>query len=261
VQEAVSAILTDRARIADGLSRMLTVSIALHVTLLAGVWLMPASWRSSRTEPPTGMVIDLGGVEGPDVGGLTSIADRAVQAIAKPDAPKAIETPPAAKAPEMVEPSPSAKIAKPTRPVNKPDEASKSRSPTTGEEIKTGSARVKTGGAAIPFGGLASQSGGGGDGVKLDVANFCCPQYIVQMRQMIRRNWNPNLGAVGSSVVKFTIRRDGMLTQIELEQSSGQALLDLEARRAVINTRQLPPLPREFTEEHLTVHLTFEFKR
>ena len=52
-----------------------------------------------------------------------------------------------------------------------------------------------------------------------------------------------------------------MLTDIELEQSSGQALLDLEARRAIITTRQVAPLPREFTGEHLTVHLTFELKR
>jgi periplasmic protein TonB len=263
VQEAVSAVLEDRAPIAEGLNRMLTVSIAVHVALLAGVWLMPADWRSSRVDPDqSAMVIQLGGAEGPDVGGMTSIADRAVQAIAKPDAPKAIETPPAPKLPEMVEPDRVAKVPpKPTKPVNKPDETSKTRTPTTGAEIKTGSARVKTGGAAIPFGGLASQSGGGGDGVRLDVQNFCCPQYIVQMRQLIHRNWDSNQGAIGSPVVKFTIRRDGVLTQIELEQSSGQQLLDIAARRAVINTRQLPPLPREFTGEHLTVHLTFEFKR
>jgi hypothetical protein len=29
----------------------------------------------------------------------------------------------------------------------------------------------------------------------------------------------------------------------------------------VIKTMQLPPLPREFTENSLTVHLTFDFQR
>jgi TonB family protein len=48
---------------------------------------------------------------------------------------------------------------------------------------------------------------------------------------------------------------------VQLSQSSGQALLDLEARRAVLNTKQLPPLPREFTGPQLTVHLTFDFQR
>ena len=262
MQEAVSAILHDRSREADGLSRMLFLSLSAHVVLIAGFWLMPAEWRSRRAENPAVMTISLGGAEGPDTGGMTSIADRAVQSIAKPDAPKAVETPPAVKPPEMVEPERIAKpMAKPARPLEKPADASKSRTPTAGAEIKSGAARVATGGAAIPFGGLSSQSGGGGDGVKLDVANFCCPAYIALMRQRIQQNWNPNQGAAGQPVIKFTIRKDGVLTLVELEQSSGQALLDIEARRAVLKTAQLPPLPREFTGDHLTVHLTFDFKR
>ena len=98
-------------------------------------------------------------------------------------------------------------------------------------------------------------------GVQLDVKNFCCPEYLVQMVQRIRQNWNPKQGAGGEPVVKFTIRRDGMLTNVEVEKPSGQDLLDLEARRAVLKTMQLPPLPREFTESSLTVHLTFDFQR
>jgi TonB family protein len=81
------------------------------------------------------------------------------------------------------------------------------------------------------------------------------------MVQKIRQNWNANQGAGGQPVIKYTIRRDGMLTNVELEKSSGQDLLDLEARRAVIKTMQLAPLPREFTEPSLTVHLTFDFQR
>jgi TonB family protein len=261
MQEAVSAILHERAKADDGLSRLLSLSLGVHVALLAGVMLMPADWRTGRRPPDTNiMTISLGGAAGADTGGMTSIADRAVQELAKPNAPKAVEMPPAPKAPEMVEPE---RIAKPTpaKPIRKPDDTSKSRTPTTGAEIKTGSARVTTGGAAIPFGGLASQSKGGGDGVKLDVQNFCCPEYIMVMRQRIYQRWNPNQGASGESVIKFTIRRDGMLTQVELEKSSGQALLDLEARRAVLTTMQLPPLPQEFSGDHLTVHLLFEFKR
>jgi TonB family protein len=259
VQEAVSGILSDRAREAEGLSRMFAVSLGIHIILLGGIWLMPASWRTDEQAPRDVMTISLGGPEGPDTGGMTSIADRAVQEVAKPNAPKAIETPPAAKRPEMVEPE---RIAKPTppKPVNKPDERSKTRAPSTGAEIKTGSARVTTGGAAIPFGGLA-QGGGGAGGVTVNVQNFCCPAYLTQMIQMIKRNWNQKPGAAGQAIVKFTIRRDGMLTNVELTQSSGQALLDIESRRAVLKTQQLPPLPREFTEPSLTIHLTFDYSR
>jgi TonB family protein len=191
---------------------------------------------------------------------MTSMAGRAVQEIAKPNA-RATDTPPAAKTPEMVEPKSVVKpVPTPTRPIAKPDDTSKSRTPTAGTEIKTGSARVNTGGAAVPFGGLA-QGGGGTGGVQLDVKNFCCPEYLAQMVQKIRQNWNANQGAGGQPVIKFTIRRDGMLTNVELEKSSGQDLLDLEARRAVIKTMQLPALPREFPESSLTVHLTFDFNR
>jgi periplasmic protein TonB len=259
VQEAVSAVLDDRARLADGLSRMFALSLGIHIVLAAGLMMMPASW-GDRADPNI-MQISLGGPAGPDTGGRTAIADRAVQSVAKPDA-RAVDTPPAAKTPEMIEPERVAKpTAKPTR-VAKPDDASKTKTPTAGDEIKVGSARVKTGGAAVPFGGLASQAkGGGGDGVTLDVANFCCPDYIVQMRQRIYQQWNPNQGATGQPTVKFTIRRDGILVNVEVEKSSGQALLDNEARRAVLNTRQLAPLPREYTGDSLTVHLMFEFKR
>ena len=38
-------------------------------------------------------------------------------------------------------------------------------------------------------------------------------------------------------------------------------MLDLESQRAVVKTRSLPPLPREFTENTLTVHLIFEYQR
>jgi TonB family protein len=261
VQEAVSGILVDRARAAEGLSRTLMLSIGVHAALIAGIWLMPASWRATGARDNAAvMTISLGGTEGPDTGGMTSIADRAVEEVAKPDA-KPVDTPPPAKTPEMVEPERIAKpAAKPPRPVAKPSESSRTRTPTAGAEIKSGSARVRTGGAAIPFGGLA-QGGGGVGGVRLDVQNFCCPEYLTQMIQLIRRNWNARQGATGQPEVKFTIRRDGVLTNVELEKSSGQALLDQEARLAVHRTRQLPPLPPQYPGSSLTVHLTFDFQR
>jgi len=97
--------------------------------------------------------------------------------------------------------------------------------------------------------------------VKLNVGDFCCPEYIQTMTDRIRSNWNSNQGASGRVVVKFTIRRDGALTDIQVEQGTGNYMLDTEARRAVFYTRQLPPLPTQFTEPSLTVHLTFDYMR
>jgi TonB family protein len=259
VQESVSAILYDRAHQADGISRTLALSIGVHIAVVAGIWLTPTEWRSRTAPEVATMELSLGGAEGPDTGGMTTMAGRAVEEVAKPNA-RVVDTPPPAKTPEMIESTATAKPVTTPPKVTKPADSSKSRTPTTGAEIKTGAARVNTGGAAIPFGGLA-QGGGGTGGVQLDVKNFCCPEYLAQMVQRIRQNWNPRQGAAGEPVVKFTIRRDGMLTNVEVEKPTGQDLLDQEARRAVLKTMQLPPLPREFTGSSLTVHLTFDFQR
>ena len=260
MREAVSDILIERARVADGMSRMFAVSIIAHAALLTAMVLVPSLWRSATGPDAAVMTISIGGTEGPETSGMTSISDRPVQAVAPPNAKAEPDVPPAPKVPEMVEPDRVAKPAITSKPVQKPSDKSSTRKPTTGAEIKTGDARVKTGGAAIPFGGLA-QGGGGTGGVQLDVQNFCCPEYIQTMVQRIRQSWNANQGASGEVWVKFTIRRDGMLTQVEVEKPSGQAMLDLESRRAVLMTRQLPPLPAQFTEPHLTVHLAFNYRR
>ena len=61
--------------------------------------------------------------------------------------------------------------------------------------------------------------------------------------------------------MKFTIQRDGRLTNVELERSSGYFALDQTAQRSLLVTRQLPPLPGAFPEPTLTVHLTFQYER
>ena len=60
--------------------------------------------------------------------------------------------------------------------------------------------------------------------------------------------------------MKFTIRRDGTITDIAVETSAG-AFLDLASQRALEQTRQLPPLPAAFPLDKLTIHLEFEYKK
>jgi periplasmic protein TonB len=262
MREAVSDILDLRARQAEGLSRMVIVSLVAHGVLITMLVFAPRSWTGSTLKtPPNLMTISLGGAPGPDAGGMTQLSSRPVQSVTPPDAKPRVETPPAAKQPEMIAPDPLAKTKpKESTKLDKPVEKSASRKPTSGEAVKTGDALANTRGQAIPFGGL-STSGGGGTGATLDVKDFCCPEYIVTMVQRIRSNWSAQQGAGGNAIVKFTIRRDGMLTNVELERSSGNEVLDLAARRAVLYTRQLPPLPAQFTEPFLTVHVDFGYYR
>lgn len=261
MQEAVSTILIDRAREVEGVNRMVTLSVAVHAAIIAALLLMPASWRTAAPKAEAvRMIISLGGAPGPDAGGMTQMANRAVQAVAPPAAKPVPVAPPAAKVPDMAVPDRTSKVT-PRTPVSKAPDKSASRKVTTGPEVKSGAARVETGGAQVPFGGLSTSSSGGTGGVRLDVGNFCCPEYITTMVQRIRENWNERQGAAGQATVKYTIRRDGMLANVEVEKSSGNPMLDLESRRAVLMTRQLPPLPREYTEPALTVHLVFDYKR
>lgn len=263
MQEAVSDILVERARDGERISPMVAVSVGAHAVLLALMVFMPTGWMSPEADPDVApMVISLGGSPGPDAGGRQQESGRTVQEAAPPDARPRDTPPPVAKTPEMVAPSPLAKPAPktPPKPVDKPADRSTSRTPTTGAEVKTGAAKVNTGAPPRPWQGL-STGGGAGESATTDYANFCCPAYLNMLTERIKSNWNRNQGAAGTVRMKFVILRDGMVTGANIEQSSGQALLDQASMRAIVTTGKLAPLPREFTENTLTVFLEFEYKR
>ena len=81
------------------------------------------------------------------------------------------------------------------------------------------------------------------------------------MRDRIIKNWNQNQRAAGIVVMKYMIQRNGQITDIEVGTSSGNAVLDLAAQRALINTRALAPLPAGFSGQRLPVELEFEYHR
>ncbi len=62
-------------------------------------------------------------------------------------------------------------------------------------------------------------------------------------------------------MIKFTIQRDGQIQGVEVEKSSGYTALDINAQRALLVTRTLPPLPPAFPNATLTVHLNFQYTR
>ena len=261
----VTDVLRDRMNAPRGFEKMLVASAIAHLVLVSGIIFAPGGWLDSRKAPPkTIMTISLGGGnEGPVNGGMTSIGGRAVQEVKPPDEPKRPEPvrPPAAKAPEMTVPIPNkapTKAPPPPKVAQAPDEA-RGRTPTRGTETRTGSAIAETGARGQGFG--LSTGGGQGSGARLDVADFCCPDYIVMMVDRIRSNWISTAETPAVAIVKFTIQRDGTITDAAVERSSGYTTLDIAALRAVIGTRQLTPLPAGYPNSSLGVHLNFEYKR
>ena len=257
--DAVSTILADRARDAEPLSRMVMISLVAHVAVIGALAFTP----TMRVTEDQGRVltISLGGAEGPDQGRNPITAKQIQEAVPETVKPRN-DAPPAATKPEMIEPvkkAPPAKATAKPEP-SKPTPQLQGRTPTQGAEVTKGTARVETNSTTqTPFGGLAT--GGGGSGAAYtDYADFCCPQYLAQVQMMVKRNWQPKQGQQGSNVAKFTIRRDGTITNVRIEQSANQ-LLDLASQRALIQTRTLPPLPAAFIPAELTVYLVFEYTR
>jgi len=258
----VTDILRDRMQEPSGLQGMMALSLALHAAVLSAALLSPGGLFShTATAPANVMTITLGGGEGPRNGGITPIGGSPVQAITPPDAKREAVRPPAAKTPEMTLPKQAAKIVKPspTPAVKQAPEDARGQTPRRGAETAAGSAVADTGARGQGFG--LSTGGGGGSGSSLDVANFCCPDYLVLMIDRIRTNWVRQAEVLGTNVVKFTIQRDGRIADVELEKSSGYQNLDLSSQRALAVTRTLPPLPAAFPNATLTVHLNFQYQR
>lgn len=255
--DAVSEVLVARTPRTDGLNSMLGASAMAHLVLVAGFVFMPAEWFGADNRPPeTLMQISLGGPDSPDTQGLTAAGGRPIQQV-QPELKKAVEPvrPPAAKTPEMIEPTKAP--PKKTTPNKVDAKDPRSTKPTKGQEIESGSSVAKTNAKGQGFG---LSSGGFGSSGHLEVSNFCCPEYLGTMRTAIMANWNSQAGAAGTVHVRFVIQKDGRIVDITVEQSSGIAALDLYARRALMLSK-LPPLPSEFPDGSLAVHLFFEYRR
>jgi TonB family protein len=244
---------------------MVTMSLVGHLVFGAAIVLASGNLLGTKNDAPkTVMVISLSGAgEGPPNGGITAAAAQPVQAQVPPTeaAKREPVRPPAAKTPEMVMPAakPSARASKTPAPVvtEAPADA-RGRVPTRGAQPTPGNAVAYTGARGQGFG--LSTGGGPGTGSTLDVADFCCPDYIATMVTRIRSAWQSNQGTTGETIVKFTVQRDGRLTDYSIEKSSGTSVLDLTALRAVATTRTLNPLPSQFPNPTLTVHLNFQYQ-
>jgi TonB family protein len=255
--ETVTDIIVARSRQSDGLQRMIVWSAMGHVVLVALLLLSGTVVVEERKDPV--MTISLGGAPGPRTGGLTQIGARAVQEQAPPETPvRPAITPPAPTPPKMTLPDPREK----PRPQAKPDKAppeSTAKRANTGPQPTDGNAKADTGVVRGQGFGLSSAGGGGGP-VQVDAVDFCCPDYLAQLVTFVQRSWDQNQGVVGSTTVMFTITRDGTIQSPSVEKPSGFVALDSSAMRALQVTR-LPPLPAQFQNPTLTVHLRFDYQR
>lgn len=117
----------------------------------------------------------------------------------------------------------------------------------------------------------APRSGAGATGTKgADVANvrtdgiaFPFPGYLSNIVRQIALNWSPRrTSAALVTELKFMIRRDGSVADIEVVKRSGDRLYDLDAMGAIEvvgSSRSFGALPTGWSDDVLVVYFTFDY--
>ena len=88
---------------------------------------------------------------------------------------------------------------------------------------------------------------------RLDMRN-----YFAEIQRRVRRNWNPKYALQEyTTVLNFSIQRNGQITALSVRRTSGSQAVDLEALEAVRNSGPFDPLPANFPQDSLNIEFNF----
>lgn len=152
--------------------------------------------------------------------------------------------------------------------IQKQESSAKKPAGNTESSSKEGTAKGSGSGVTL---GLGSGSGGGGGfgsefSSQIGLSNFPFTYYLELLIDRISSNWLKSQLSSGTSdelftTVYFKIYKDGKISIVEIEEKSGIDALDMAAVRAVQSAAPFPPLPYEYEQEYLAIHLRFEHKK
>ncbi|HEU5180884.1 MAG TPA: TonB family protein [Candidatus Polarisedimenticolia bacterium] len=275
---------------------LIGISLALHVAAGVAIIFLPMVLRPKLKFPQV-YTVDLmslpAGAPGPKAGppeappapNPAPAAAKAAPPISKPAPKPVVKAPPPAPKPKAAikipekptekttKPKPAEKAKETAKPVPEPEStaAAEEKAEGTSKESATKGSEGAPSGAQAPIAGLsnapgagegAAGAGGGGAGGMLDDATFQYGWYLSNMSGLFSRNWTrpikPDLSTSLRAIVHFRIQKDGKITDIVLEQPSGDAALDRSALRAVQDSNPLPPLPYQYAKDSLGVHFFFD---
>jgi TonB family protein len=115
--------------------------------------------------------------------------------------------------------------------------------------------------------GLGKGAGlGSGYSSQIGLSSFPFTYYLQIIMDRVSANWftslvDPGVSGTFQTTVYFKIYRNGQISSVEVEESNGIRSLDLSAVRAVHSSSPFPPLPKEYEEEYLGIHLIFEHSK
>jgi TonB family protein len=257
--------------------RAVIVSALLHIGLFVLIVVSPSFSRA----PQKGLVqyvnfIGGGGGTGGGPGGRGAVVakteplpppnkpalrDLTVASKLKPE-PKTSMTHPVDK-PKTTKKSPEKKAA-----ISKPEPAAT----TAADAVSAAAAGAQSGsGFGLRFGTGGGGTGGGvggggtgsGGGDPFGVANFPFQFYLQMISDKITANWfqslvDPGVGGMLQTEVYFRIYKNGQISDIRINASSGVESFDLSARRAIQTAAPFAPLPNEYDGQYLGITLVFE---
>lgn len=240
--DRVSQILNERERSRPRLFPWAVIAFLLHGGIAGGIFLMS---RNAAARPAQ----------------LPAVSVKIVQ----PEPPRRRRRPAAPAARPTQAPKKETPIPKPEPTVPEPvvtAQPVEAPVPQTSENAMAAPDREATPRPTpvpAPAGGSGLSVGGGTNqdipGIPSD---FHFAYYVQRMLALIESRWyKPVVPADTRARVRFTINREGRLSRIELEESSGNSSFDRAALRSLYATNPLPPLPPGYRKSSLTVHLTF----
>ena len=250
---AVDDVIAMRGPDPRGLSRMMSISLGAHLLAIVALFVVPRDWLTKQKPNPILMSISLDAPEGDKTGGMNPAPPRPIEQEA-----------PTPKRPEPIRPAApkSDVMAVPTKTPPKPTTSAKppspiARPPTTGLQVRQGTSQAETG-SKTQGTGLA-MGGGTAASATIDAVDFCCMEWAQEMLREIRAKWRNNQSERGETILKYTVLRDGTITEIEVEKSSGSGILDRVSLDA-LPPKLAQPLPKQFPEERLVIHLKFPYQ-
>jgi TonB family protein len=241
LNDPVDRVIVERGRMDAGFPGGVFVSLVLHLVLVGMAVAAPALFPSKP---------QIAVVEGEIVPLLRGNTNPALPAAPEPktEAPPA----PAAEPPPLVRKPP--KEAEPKPPSNALPEldARKGRKKPEPPVPARGQASPSSSTPGLQIGppGLGTPDGtdSGGD------------WYLAGVQQKIWMLWNQQIksGFTQPVAVTFTILADGNLADVHVTQSSGAALLDMAAQRAVYSAGPFAPLPKSYGTNQKTIQAVFK---
>jgi periplasmic protein TonB len=262
MSDAVDRLIEEREAMDHGMEGGFVLSVAAHILFIAGAIFGPMLLPG---KPPLiiadGFVVPMppggGGPRTPDPAPAPAADAKQPEAPPAPEPPPKLIKPPSSKAEPKTKglPAPDAKkVTKkpkpddtravadaPANPASKP--ASGGTPGATGKNSVTPGLEFGPPGPGVPTG-----------------TDIMGDWYLAGVQRKIWSIWNQQLKDVSNYLVtvRFTILSDGKLDNVEVVKSSGTAVLDLAAQRAVYSAAPFGPLPKTYGTDRITIQATFK---